>query len=158
MPPIRGMFNLGSVDSIQEARPRGSRGRLISVIEDFDVAAYVRPVGMSGCAHGRVDVLVNHIVFQVKVYACIVVALTRPSRYLCAVDRRNRAVAVVPKSAYQDAQADTFFEDYARSPSASWKVKALGVTPRPKGALRVLDVNSFVLMELSALTSSKRTR
>ena len=39
------------------------------------------------------------------------------------------------------------------SPSALWKVKALGaVHPNQRGRCRVLDVNSFALMELSAFS------
>ena len=83
------------------------------VVKDFDVAAYLGIVGMRVRADCRVDVLVNNAVFQREIYAGIVVALPRPSCHLCAVDRRNRAVAIVSKTAGQDAQANTSINDYA---------------------------------------------
>ena len=72
-------------------------------VEDFDVAANLGVVGVSGSAHARVDVLIDNAVFQVEVHASIVVAFARGVSRLCAVNGCNRAVAIVPKAAYQDA-------------------------------------------------------
>ena len=81
-------------------------------IENLNVAAYLRVVGVSALANARIDVLIDHTVFQVKIYACIVVTLTRRVARLCPVDGCNCAVTIVSETAYQDTQANTSVDDY----------------------------------------------
>ena len=81
-------------------------------IENLDVAAYLRVVGVSALANARIDVLIDNAVFQVKIYACIVVTLTRRVARLCPVDGCNCAVTIVSETAYQDTQANTSVDDY----------------------------------------------
>ena len=76
------------------------------------------------------------------------------------MNRRNCGVAVVSESAYQDAQPDPL-------PSRSYANIAIRVVVREspwryllnqRGRSVCWDVNNFALMELSALTSSRRTK
>ena len=77
--------------------------------------------------------LIDHVVFQGKVYAGIVVALPRPSRHLCTVDCRNRAVAIIPKAAYQDAQANTSIDGYTNIAVRIMEGKGPCRYPKTKG-------------------------